>query len=181
MKPTTSSFLFFCAITSIAFAADPAESPALGTSKAKEITRIVEQAQPKPTGAIPSGWRLEVLKGHTIKQQPSTLPNGEQTTVTTSAYVLVPEEKQGAIVFTDPAFDPKLGNAQKNTIGAVLTDYMDTAAGMTKRLDTAIESLKSALNAPSPTPKFTARKAALPIETRKAVVAATTNPTDAQH
>ncbi len=178
MKPITSSILLLCAITSAAFAADPADSSSPDISKPKEITRIVEQAQPKPTGAIPVGWRLEVLKGHTIKQQPSTLPNGEQTTVTTSAYVLVPEEKQGAIVFTDPAFDPKLGNAQKNTIGAVLTDYMDTAAGMTKRLDTAIESLKSVLNAPSPAFKSVARKAALPVEARKAVAAAATSPTN---
>lgn len=114
------------------------------TEEAKPVTKVFEQSQPKPLGVLPKGWKLEVLKGHTIKQQPAQLPNGETTTIATAAYVLVPEP--GATVFVDPGFEAALGNAQKKTIGAALTAHAEAATTMSNKLDGVIASLKTALD-----------------------------------
>lgn len=122
------------------------DAPTAPKKDSSEIAvRVYEQAPPKPLGALPDGWRLEKLTGHLTKQPPVTLPNGESTNITTSAYALVPEPSPGSIVFVDPGFNSTQGNAQKKTIGAVLTDHVESATTLNTRLNDAIGALKEAL------------------------------------
>jgi hypothetical protein len=131
--------------------------------------KIFEQVSPKPIGTIPEGWKMEKLAGHTVKQQPVPLPNGDSTDISTTAYTLVPETGPGILVFRDPGFLPENGNSQKRTIGAILTEHAEAHGALEARLSSVISELKEALTqspaqskAPSePAKTFTRRKTPL--------------------
>lgn len=116
----------------------PAEAPA-------EKTKLLEPYAPKPSGPTPEGWEIQPLKGSSIESV-TKLQSGKEIKVNAVAYQLVP--KAGGVVLTDPGFDPKLANAQKTTIGALLTEYSEVADELQKTLEKTLAELDTALGAP---------------------------------
>lgn len=113
------------------------EAPPLAEKPVPESTiiRIYESAPPKPIGQVPQGWELAVVQGRKIEHPPIELPNGKQTRLTSLAYILVPQE--GRVSFTDPGFDPELGTAQKDTVGASLTSFIESSQSIIATLNAA--------------------------------------------
>jgi hypothetical protein len=104
--------------------------------------KLFEQSKPKPMGAIPAGWKLTVIEGQKTEHPPIKLPNGKEATAKSAAYVIVPESGKYIL---DPCFDVTKGNAQSDTIGAVLTQYAEQNKKLETKLDTLVEALQAAL------------------------------------
>jgi hypothetical protein len=126
----------------------------IGTSNGRaEETRLTEPYNPKPSGECPTGWEIQILEGSQIDNS-TTLNNKRVVKVTVPAYELVPSKpKDGSVMTTlrDPGFDPKLANAQKDTVGATLTSYSEQAGVLSEKLSKIVESLRKDLGDVSPT------------------------------
>jgi hypothetical protein len=114
-------------------------------TQAEEKTKLFEPYAPKPSGPSPSGWEVQMLKGSSIESK-TTLRNGREIKVNAPAYEMVPAA--GGIVMKEPGFDPALGNSQRLTIGALITEYSETADRLQKELEKTISEMDKALGAP---------------------------------
>jgi hypothetical protein len=123
-------------------AAIPTEAPKKDTETAK-IIRIYESSKPKPIGAIPEGWTLAVIGERKIEHPPVQLPNGKVTTLSSLAYVLVPDK--GRELIGDPFFIPASGSAQTRTIGASLTTFIEGQTKLQRNLTEIAENLRAQL------------------------------------
>jgi len=123
-----------------------------GGEKKTQIVRIYEPVQPKSVGVLPSGWTLAILKDRKIQAAPVALPTGKSAKITALAFVVVPDEQKGSILVADPGYDPKKGLRQTDTIGAVLTAYIEESEKLSRSLEAASQQLRSELDAASPSP-----------------------------
>lgn len=106
--------------------------------------KLFEPYAPKPSGKAPEGWEIKILEGSQVEN--STSLNGKkEIKVTVPAYELVPKSTEATTVIQDPGFDPKLATAQRETIGAVLTQYGEQSQELQIRLDKVIIELESSL------------------------------------
>lgn len=113
------------------------------------IVRIYEPSQPKPIGVLPSGWTLGILKDHKIQAAPIPLPTGKSAKISALAYIIIPDEAKGSLLLPDPGYDPKKGLRQTDTIGAILTSYIEEAETLERSLEPAISSLRASLGTSS--------------------------------
>lgn len=153
IKPTI--WLAACALATAPLAAETGD----------DKTKLFEPYAPKPSGQSPVGWEIQMLKGSSIESK-TTLKNGREIKVNAPAYEMVPSA--GAVVLLEPGFNPALGNAQKLTIGALITQYSETAAEMQKSLDKTLAEMEKGLagdqrkvapsGAPAPKPDDKKRK-----------------------
>ena len=113
----------------------------------EDSVRLYEHVAPKALGTVPEGWRLEKLQGHSIQQPPISLPNGDSTNISTTAYALTPIPAPGVVVMRDPGFAPAEGLAQTGTLGAMLTAQIENAGKLEQKLGVAIQQLREQLGA----------------------------------
>ena len=111
----------------------------------EDSVRLYEHVAPKALGTVPEGWRLEKLQGHSIQQPPISLPNGDSTNISTTAYALTPIPAPGVVVMRDPGFAPAEGLAQTGTLGAMLTAQIENAGKLEQKLGVAIQQLREQL------------------------------------
>lgn len=104
--------------------------------------KLFEPYKPKPSGSAPDGWEIKILEGSSVDST-TVLKNGKEVKVSAPAYELVP--KEGALTFRDPGFQPELANAQKYTIGALLTQYSEKASDLQESLDRVVSELEANL------------------------------------
>jgi hypothetical protein len=122
---------------------------ATSTIQADQKTRLVEPYAPKPSGPAPTGWEIKLLEGSSVESK-TKLKNGRQIKVNAPAYELVPVD---GVVMREPGYQPKLTNAQKETIGAALTEYSELAEGLQKTLEKTLKEMGDALGKQKGTPK----------------------------
>jgi len=107
--------------------------------------KLFEPYAPKPSGTTPDGWEIRILEGSQVENS-TVLKNKREIKVTVPAYELVPATKDGKItIIKDPGFESKLANAQKNTVGAVLTQFSETAGGLQEKLDKIIQEMEKGI------------------------------------
>lgn len=115
----------------------------LGTNSLKaQDTKLEEPYAPKASGPTQPGWEIRILQGSNIESK-TTLRNGRIIKVSAPAYELVP--KGEAVVMKEPGFDPMLANAQKETIGALLTAYSESASSLQATLEKTLAQLDASL------------------------------------
>lgn len=105
--------------------------------------QVVERSNPKVIGAVPAGWEIVPLEEAKMESDPIEIQPGVTQTIQVNPYKLVPDQPRTAL--KDPGFDPALGNAQTNTIGAALTRYNEEASELATRLQAAIKTLNAIL------------------------------------
>ena len=116
--------------------------------------KLFEPYPPKPSAEAPAGWEIHILEGSVIENL-TVLRNKREIKVTVPAYELVPIPINGEnLLFTkDPGFDPTLGAAQTNTIGALLTQYLESVTQLQTKLDNSIQELEATLKNNTPNTK----------------------------
>jgi len=123
--------------------------------------KLFEPFSPKPSHQIPAGWELKILKGSKVENV-TTLKNNKEVKVTVPAYELVPVQTNPTTeetkILVDPGFQPDLANNQTNTIGAILTDYSESALTLETKLQTIIDTLESKLGQAAPVVKNAPKK-----------------------
>ncbi len=120
--------------------------------KKTQIVRVYEPVQPKSVGVLPPGWKLAILKDRKIQAAPVELPTGKSAKISAQFFVVVPDEQKGSVLVTDPGYDPKKGLRQTDTIGAVLTAYIEESEKLSRSLEAASQQLRAELDAASPSP-----------------------------
>jgi hypothetical protein len=123
-------------------------NPNLRAQQGEAQPKLYEPYAPKPSGKAPEGWEIKILEGSQVEN--STLLNGKkEIKVTVPAYELVPKTNEGTLIIKDPGFDPKLATAQRDTIGAVLTEYSEKTIDLQLKLEKVIEELEVGLGSPA--------------------------------
>lgn len=147
-----------------------ADAAAKKEAESAKIIRIYESSKPKPIGAIPEGWTLAVIGDRKIEHPPVQLPNGKVTTLSSLAYVLVPDK--GRELMGDPFFNPASGSAQTRTIGATLTTFIEGQAKLQHNLAEIAENLRAQLKDLEPKEKTAKAVAVNKVQSAKAPPAA---------
>jgi hypothetical protein len=106
--------------------------------------KLYEPYAPKPSGVIPAGWEIKILEGSQVENS-TILPPKREVKITVPAYELVPKQEGGSVVLMDPGFAPKLSTAQKETIGAILTDYSEKVIDVQAKLEKLTAELEKKL------------------------------------
>ena len=148
-------------------------------AKGDEQTKLFEPYAPKPSGATPDGWEIQILEGSQIENK-TTLVNKREIKVTVPAYELIPSVgKEKITVLKDPGFEPSLATAQKNTIGAVLTQYSEKVNDLQEKLEKILGELEKGLGPDVPITTGSATAATL-TGTNNAAPSASPSPSPTQ-
>lgn len=173
MKISIFSIVFLS--TGLCLAADPTPTPELSqdlldtvsedgtmpTSEGKsasssgpEVIRYFGAFRAKTMGVLPEGWEVVASEdASTSIIMPLELPNGRSGKFTIKPYVLVPVRGSGAYVVQEPGFDALKGLDQENTVGAVLTDFVEGQEKLNSRLEGMVSAMKAELEAARKSPK----------------------------
>ncbi|BCX49111.1 hypothetical protein HAHE_30190 [Haloferula helveola] len=130
---------------------------------AKDI-KLVAPFPAKPLSSPPKGWRLIHPESAPAISEQVSLANGSKIRLSIRPHVLVPDA-DGSQVFalSEPGFDPTLGYAQTETVGAVLADTIHDLDRNGDRLDAAARRLAELLDSlPSPAVEVDAEDSAEP-------------------
>lgn len=173
------------ATTDTPAAAAPPQEPAKGvTIKVEPIqqgagaidpatVKLLAPFPPKPLGAIPPGWKLEVdSPGAPAFVQRAEIKSGVTVPLSVKPHVLVPATTPDtAFSVTEPGFVSDNGYPQATTVGAVLAASVTRLDEDSKQLGNAIEQLQQIVSAlpkqePKPEPKPDPRPSAKPTPNR---------------
>lgn len=107
---------------------------------------LYEPYQPKLVGTLPAGWKLELLNTAQIAKTQVKLESGETVTLSIAPYEIKPDLTIAkGIYFVEPGFDPRYGNQQTTTIGAILTSQIEQTRLNIARLQSANDGLANVL------------------------------------
>jgi len=121
--------------------------PGAESRHAASEVEIIAPFPAKPLSPAPVGWELEHPEHAPPFSKTVRLSGGSEITLSIRPHVLVPDA-DGAEVFalSEPGFDPELGYAQRDTVGAVLADSIHALDENADRLDEAARRLQELLN-----------------------------------